>query len=684
MEDNKKPYEKGWVEKGSTYSQKIGSNVSSDTLETKEKTSSIYRPLVEVLKVLVNSDNSVSFLSSDNRVITLTQNGSGEGGGSEVTIEMLNKKADKDSVYTKEESDNKYATKETVYTKEEVDSKVTSVFKYKGSVDSYDNLPADNNEVGDTWNVSKAHKTEPKFSAGANLSWDGSKWDVLEGVIDLTNYITTEKLQKAIDQLNQNITGISEKVDSINENIDSNIKPEINKSVKYTDLGEGRKSIALENNDTITGKSSSGEASNIITVSKSNKLEIGDSKISVNLSGSGKRPTYNGDKELSLTEDLNKEVEDRKAAVTKVESDIQSEAQTARAAEKANADAILTKADKTALESLAPKTDLTAEVNRAKEKENQILGSDEDTSATVSVHGVKKLVLEKETEINNKIEGIKPGGSYTKEESDGKYAAKVDTYTKSESDDKYSTKETTYTKDLVYNKTESDNKFAAKENVYTKEQVYTKEEIDLKPTIDSYTKAQVNELLENKASKVDIPTKLPCPQKLTITYNDIAFVSYDGSKVVTQNLVVNANEVKGLSDKFPSKEEFSTVKTTVDGLTNGDNSIDNKISNAIRGLSSTYYEKTEADSKFATRDELDRKVNVEGGKSLISTTDIEKLSLIEAKAQVNKIEGIKVNNSGLEISSSDKSVNIDLSGYVLKTEYDKLVARVAALEGAKQ
>lgn len=73
------------------------------------------------------------------------------------------------------------------YNKGEVDSKLTTVYKYKGSVDTYDNLneKEDTAEQGDVWNVNDTDK---------NYAWTGSAWDNLGGTIDLTPYAQKKDL----------------------------------------------------------------------------------------------------------------------------------------------------------------------------------------------------------------------------------------------------------------------------------------------------------------------------------------------------------------------------------------------------------------------------------------------------------------------------------------------------------
>ena len=66
------------------------------------------------------------------------------------------------------------------YTKTEVDNKISSVYKYKGSVATYENLPGSGQIVGDVYNVE---------SNGANYAWDGTTWDKLGETIDLSPYL---------------------------------------------------------------------------------------------------------------------------------------------------------------------------------------------------------------------------------------------------------------------------------------------------------------------------------------------------------------------------------------------------------------------------------------------------------------------------------------------------------------
>ena len=115
------------------------------------------------------------------------------------TNSLLDAKADKTSVYTKDETNallNDKADKATTiagygitdaYTKTEVDAKVSGVYRYRGTVSTYADLPSSGQEVGDVWNIETADSTHG-IKAGDNVAWNGSVWDALSGEVDLTPF----------------------------------------------------------------------------------------------------------------------------------------------------------------------------------------------------------------------------------------------------------------------------------------------------------------------------------------------------------------------------------------------------------------------------------------------------------------------------------------------------------------
>ena len=64
---------------------------------------------------------------------------------------------------------------------------LATVYKYKGSVETYADLPTSNQQIGDVYNVKQADP-DHNIEAGDNVAWDGTTWDILAGDTDLSGY----------------------------------------------------------------------------------------------------------------------------------------------------------------------------------------------------------------------------------------------------------------------------------------------------------------------------------------------------------------------------------------------------------------------------------------------------------------------------------------------------------------
>ena len=87
-----------------------------------------------------------------------------------------------------------------IYTKAEVDAKVSSVMRYKGSKNTYAELPSEGNEIGDVWNVVGADAVNG-VRAGDNFAWNGTGWDNLGGAVVLDGYATKDDLSGKVDKV---------------------------------------------------------------------------------------------------------------------------------------------------------------------------------------------------------------------------------------------------------------------------------------------------------------------------------------------------------------------------------------------------------------------------------------------------------------------------------------------------
>lgn len=73
------------------------------------------------------------------------------------------------------------------YNKSQVDSKFTSVYIFKGSVDTIEDLPTKGNIVGDVWNVRKND---------TNYAWTSEGWDALGGTAELASLTANGLMSK--------------------------------------------------------------------------------------------------------------------------------------------------------------------------------------------------------------------------------------------------------------------------------------------------------------------------------------------------------------------------------------------------------------------------------------------------------------------------------------------------------
>ena len=78
---------------------------------------------------------------------------------------------------------------------DDLKASVAAALDYKGTKNTYEELPSEGNKKGDVWNVVGAHGTTP---AGTNYAWDGTQWDPLGGTIDLSGYYTKTQVDDAI------------------------------------------------------------------------------------------------------------------------------------------------------------------------------------------------------------------------------------------------------------------------------------------------------------------------------------------------------------------------------------------------------------------------------------------------------------------------------------------------------
>ena len=107
------------------------------------------------------------------------------------------------------------------YNKSQVDSKFTSVYIFKGSVDTIEDLPTEGNIVGDVWNVRKND---------TNYAWTSEGWDALGGTAELASLTSNGLMSKEDFAKLQGIEAGAQvnKIETITKRVELNV---VNKNV---------------------------------------------------------------------------------------------------------------------------------------------------------------------------------------------------------------------------------------------------------------------------------------------------------------------------------------------------------------------------------------------------------------------------------------------------------------------
>lgn len=107
------------------------------------------------------------------------------------------------------------------YNKSQVDSKFTSVYIFKGSVDTIEDLPTEGNIVGDVWNVRKND---------TNYAWTSEGWDALGGTAELASLTSNGLMSKEDFAKLQDIEAGAQvnKIETITKRVELNV---VNKNV---------------------------------------------------------------------------------------------------------------------------------------------------------------------------------------------------------------------------------------------------------------------------------------------------------------------------------------------------------------------------------------------------------------------------------------------------------------------
>lgn len=161
---------------------------------------------------------------------------------------------------------------------DELKASVAAALDYKGTKDTYEELPAEGNKKGDVWNVVGAHGTTP---AGTNYAWDGTQWDPLGGTIDLSGYYTKTQVDDAIStaktELEAADTALEGQITTVTNQLNNKVdKVEGSGLISDTDLNQIRtnKSDIESLQTSVGGKQDELTPGNAVSITEENVIDV--------------------------------------------------------------------------------------------------------------------------------------------------------------------------------------------------------------------------------------------------------------------------------------------------------------------------------------------------------------------------------------------------------------------------
>lgn len=161
---------------------------------------------------------------------------------------------------------------------DELKASVAAALDYKGTKDTYEDLPSENNKKGDVWNVVAAHGSTP---AGTNYAWDGTQWDPLGGTVDLSGYYTKSQVDSTISTAKSELeaadTALEGQITTVTNQLANKVdKVEGSGLISDTDLNQIRTNKAdIANLQTsVGGKQDELTPGNAVSITEENVIDV--------------------------------------------------------------------------------------------------------------------------------------------------------------------------------------------------------------------------------------------------------------------------------------------------------------------------------------------------------------------------------------------------------------------------
>lgn len=183
----------GWYEPNPTTLEGLGSQVTA----TQEAVDNLETNVGELEEEVLEVADDVKEIQD---VLNDTVDADGQ------TVEGLKTKV----TNLEEEVTDLWSAVDNTYTKEEVNNLVSSVFHFKGSAASFEDLPLIN-EIGDVYQV-----------GDKEYAWNGTEWFELGDMVSLEGYATEDYVNGKVSSLNTAITTLNSTLNEVKTNGETN------------------------------------------------------------------------------------------------------------------------------------------------------------------------------------------------------------------------------------------------------------------------------------------------------------------------------------------------------------------------------------------------------------------------------------------------------------------------------
>ena len=203
---------------------KVGDNTKGLVKDVADLKTTVGNSTTGLVKDVADLNTKIDAVSGASSAYTDSQINAIKGGEITETIYSLNGKIEANSsaisgIKNGEKLNNFKAVED------EINLKISSVYKVRGTKNTYADLPTEGNTIGDVYNVKAANGNTPagtNYVCTASAGTREEQWDALGGTIDLSGYVSASSfntLEQTVKGHTTDITNLKESASTLDEDV---------------------------------------------------------------------------------------------------------------------------------------------------------------------------------------------------------------------------------------------------------------------------------------------------------------------------------------------------------------------------------------------------------------------------------------------------------------------------------